>query len=193
LVAAPPRHVFALNLFPRLHSRGFYANGQHDHFNQPSNQIIHHEKHACFYCVRRSHCSLAITARAGFLDQLKSAVTTTNSAVTAASALSQDQMAGGLKEALGKGVEHAVSSLGHDGGFLTNLDVKIPKPGKLQTMEKTLRLAGQNQLADDFVGSMNHAAEKTVPVAAPVFGDAVFPPDDANKRRVFESMTSVAV
>ena len=116
---------------------------------------------------------LAITARAGFFDQLKSAVTTTNSTVTAVSALSQDQMVGGLKEALGKGVEHAVSSLGHDGGFLTNLDVKIPMPGKLQTVEKTLRLAGQNQLADDFVGSMNHAAEQAVPVAAGVFGDSI--------------------
>jgi hypothetical protein len=117
--------------------------------------------------------SLASTAHAGFFDQLKSAVTTTNSTVTAVSALSQDQMVGGLKEALGKGVEHAVSSLGHDGGFLTNLDVKIPMPGKLQTVEKTLRLAGQNQLADDFVGSMNHADEKAVPVAASVFGDAI--------------------
>jgi hypothetical protein len=117
--------------------------------------------------------SLAITARAGFFDQLKSAVTTTNSTVTAVPALSQDQMVGGLKEALGKGVEHAVSSLGHDGGFLTNLDVKIPMPGKLQTVEKTLRLAGQNQLADDFVSSMNHAAEQAVPAAASVFGDAI--------------------
>ncbi len=116
---------------------------------------------------------LAISARAGLLDQLKSVVTTTNSTVTAASALSQDQVAGGLKEALGKGVEHAVSSLGHDGGFLTNLNVKIPMPEKLQTVEKALRLAGQNQLADDFVGSMNHAAEKAVPVAAGVFGDAI--------------------
>ena len=126
-----------------------------------------------YVVVSATLASLAFTAHAGFLDQLKSAVTTTNSTVTAVSALSQDQMAGGLKEALGKGVEHAVSSLGHDGGFLTNLDVKIPMPGKLQTVEKALRLAGQNQLADDFVGSMNHAAEKAVPEAASVFGDAI--------------------
>ena len=93
--------------------------------------------------------------------------------MTAAGALSQDQMVGGLKEALGKGVEHAVSSLGHDGGFLTNLNVKIPMPEKLQKVESALRLAGQNQMADDFVGSMNHAAEQAVPVAAGVFGDAI--------------------
>jgi hypothetical protein len=116
----------------------------------------------------------AFSARAGLFDQLQSALTRTNtSAASPASSLSQDQMTGGLKEALGKGVEHAVAALGHDGGFLTNLSVKIPMPGKLQTVEKALRLAGQNQLADDFVGSMNHAAEQAVPAAAGVFGDAI--------------------
>ena len=145
----------------------------------------------------------ALNSRAGFFKDLSTAVLATNSAAATTSAtnvvvtnappatnhstsllskltgtpsvaaLSQDQVVGGLKEALGKGVERAVSSLGHDGGFLTNLNVKIPLPEKLQTVEKTLRLAGQSQLADDFVGSMNHAAEKAVPVAAGVFGDAI--------------------
>lgn len=118
----------------------------------------------------------AFTARAGFFDKLKSAITTTNSAVaaaTSAAGLSQEQMVGGLKEALGKGVERAVAGLGRDGGFLTNLNVKIPMPEKLQKVESALRLAGQNQMADDFVASMNHAAEKAVPVAAGVFGDSI--------------------
>lgn len=92
---------------------------------------------------------------------------------TSASALSQEQMVGGLKEALGKGVSNAVVSLGHEGGFLTNLNVKIPMPEKLQKVESVLRMAGQNQMVDEFVGSMNHAAEKAVPVAAGVFGDSI--------------------
>jgi hypothetical protein len=117
---------------------------------------------------------VCLTARAGLFDQLKSALTTTNSATTTAvSALSSDQIAGGLKEALGKGVSNAVVSLGHDGGFLTNLEVKIPMPAQLQKVESALRMAGQSQLADDFVASMNHAAEQAVPVAAGVFGDAI--------------------
>ena len=87
--------------------------------------------------------------------------------------LSQDQVAQGLKEALSKGVQHAISQLGHDDGFLTNLNVRIPMPEKLQTAEKTLRALGQSKLADDFVGSMNHAAEKAVPEAAAVFGEAI--------------------
>jgi len=89
------------------------------------------------------------------------------------SSLSQEQVVQALKDALGQGVQEAVSRLGHDGGFLTNLSVKIPMPEKLRTVEKTLRKLKQDTLADEFVATMNHAAEQAVPVAAPVFADAI--------------------
>ena len=117
-----------------------------------------------------------LSTQAGWLDALglgkstNSAVAPANSALAA---LSQDQVAGGLKEALGNGLQHAIAQLGHDGGFLTNLNVKIPMPEKLRTAEKTLRALGQDKLADEFVATMNHAAEQAVPQAASVFGDAV--------------------
>jgi hypothetical protein len=127
--------------------------------------------------------ALVVFARplhAGLMDSLKTVLTTTNAAGTnapmsaaGATTLSQDQMVGGLKEALSKGVERAVASLGHDNGFLTNMNVKIPMPAKLQKVESALRAVGQTKLADDFVASMNHAAETAVPVAAPVFGDSI--------------------
>ena len=88
-------------------------------------------------------------------------------------ALSSDQMVGGLKEALGNGLQHAIAQLGHDGGFLTNFNVKIPMPEKLQSAEKTLRALKQEKLADDFITTINHAAEQAVPEAANVFGNAV--------------------
>jgi hypothetical protein len=87
--------------------------------------------------------------------------------------LSSDQISRGLKEALGRGLDHAIAQLGQDGGFLTNMNVRIPMPEKLQTVEKLLRRAGQDKLADDFVATMNHAAEKAVPAAAPVFADSL--------------------
>lgn len=87
--------------------------------------------------------------------------------------LSQDQMVQGLKDALAKGLQQAISGLGHDGGFLTNLNVKIPMPEKLQTVEKAARAMKQDKLADDFVATMNHAAEQAVPEAASVFADTV--------------------
>jgi hypothetical protein len=112
-------------------------------------------------------------AHAGLLDQLESAVTATNGMSSSVAALSEDQVVGGLKQALSKGVSNAVVSLGHSDGFLTNGAVKIPLPGKLASVESALKLAGQGQLTDNFIASMNHAAEQAVPVAAGVFGDAI--------------------
>jgi hypothetical protein len=56
---------------------------------------------------------------------------------------------------------------------LTNLAVKIPLPQKLQSVQKALHAINQDKLADEFVTTMNHAAEQAVPAAASVFGDAV--------------------
>lgn len=109
---------------------------------------------------------------AGWLDALGFGQKSTNQSSNLP-ALSQDQVIAGLKEALGKGVQQAVSRLGHEGGFLTNLNVKIPIPEKLHTVEKTLRALKQDKLADDFVITMNHAAEQAVPEAASVFGEAI--------------------
>ena len=79
----------------------------------------------------------------------------------------------GLKQALDKGVGHAVSTLGRPGGFLDDSRVRIPMPDKLAWAEKTLRRLGQDRLADDFVQSMNRAAEQAVPEVASVFGEAI--------------------
>ncbi|MCU0786268.1 MAG: DUF4197 domain-containing protein [Verrucomicrobia bacterium] len=94
-------------------------------------------------------------------------------AAASLSGLSQDQMAGGLKEALGKGVQQAVASLGKTDGFLKDANVKIPMPENLQKVEKALRTLRQDKLADEFVTTMNRAAEQAVPEAAAVLGDSV--------------------
>jgi hypothetical protein len=133
------------------------------------------------------------TARAGFFDQLKSTLTTTNGAATAAVAsLSQSEVADGLKQALGKGVSNAIVSLGHNDGFLTNAAVKIPLPGKLASVESALKLAGEGQLADNFIASMNHAAEQAVPVAAGVFGDAISQMSIADAKAILISTNDAA-
>ena len=97
--------------------------------------------------------------------------------------LSQDQVTRGLKEALGRGLQQAIGSLGTSDGFLTNLAVKIPMPEKLQSIEKTLRSLRQDRLADEFVTTMNQAAEKAVPAAAEVFAGSLkrMSVDDAKK------------
>lgn len=113
--------------------------------------------------------TLAPVVRADLLSTL----TSNPAAQAAAAALPQDQVVQGLKEALSKGVQNAIAQLGHDGGFLTNVSVKIAIPDKLKSVEKGLRAAKQDTLADAFITTMNHAAEQAVPEAAVVFGDAV--------------------
>jgi hypothetical protein len=110
------------------------------------------------------------SAQAGWLDKLFKPAGTNQ---TAASVLTADEMTGGLKEALANGVQHAVRELGKPDGFLKNLDVKIPMPKKLQTVEKTLRTLKQDKMADDFVATLNRAAEQAVPEAADVFADSI--------------------
>lgn len=97
--------------------------------------------------------------------------------------VSDNDIAAGLKEALGKGVSTAIKTLGKPNGFLLNPRVKIPLPKSLQKLEKGLRIAGQGKSVDAFVASMNNAAEKAVPVAIDVFVDAIkqMSFDDARK------------
>ncbi|CAN5215417.1 DUF4197 domain-containing protein [soil metagenome] len=92
---------------------------------------------------------------------------------TTTSTVSNTEINDGLKAALFQGVENAVKSLGRENGFLDNVRVKIPLPGALQKTEKTLRFLGQGEKVDEFVESMNHAAEEAVPVATDIFLDSV--------------------
>lgn len=108
-------------------------------------------------------------AHAGWLDWLPKP-TPTNQTTTA---LTQSEMTGGLKEALANGVQRAVRELGKPDGFLKNAAVKIPMPERLQTVERTLRRLGQDKLADEFITTMNRAAEQAVPIAANVFAGAI--------------------
>jgi hypothetical protein len=87
--------------------------------------------------------------------------------------LSNQEVAKGLKEALSKGTQYAIESLGKKDGFLGNPRVRIPMPQSMRTVEKTLRSLGQEKYADEFVATMNHAAEQAVTQAGPIFGNAI--------------------
>ena len=91
----------------------------------------------------------------------------------ALSALSDSDVVAGLKEALEKGTQSAVSLLGRKDGFLSNPQVKIPMPESLQSVEKGLRKVGQDKYADQFVETMNRAAEQAVPEAVSIFSDSI--------------------
>jgi hypothetical protein len=113
-------------------------------------------------------------AAASFLDRLGlGRGAATEAAVTKVTGLSAEEMANGLRAALGQGVQHAVKTLSATNGFLQDMSVKIPMPEELRRVEKTLRRLKQDALADEFVTSMNRAAEQAVPEAAEVLGDSL--------------------
>jgi hypothetical protein len=99
------------------------------------------------------------------------------------SGLSEAKIGSGLKEALKVGTEITVKLTGRVDGYFMNEAIKILMPEKLQTLEKGLRLVGYGPQVDEFVLSMNRAAERAAPQAKQIFWDAIggMTFDDATK------------
>ena len=97
--------------------------------------------------------------------------------------LSDAKIGSGLQEALKVGTENAVLQTGTVDGFLMNKAIKILMPRPLQSIEQPLRLVGYGPQIDEFIVSMNRAAEKAVPFAKEIFWDAIgqMTFDDARK------------
>ena len=79
----------------------------------------------------------------------------------------------GIREALAVGTQNAVSSLSLKNGYFSNEAVKILVPEKIQNVADTLKKSGFEQKVDNFVLSMNRAAEKAAPQAKGIFIDAI--------------------
>lgn len=104
------------------------------------------------------------------LDVLKKLGEKTTGDTTSASGAEITQ---GLKEALRIGTENAVANTGRPDGFLGNALIKIVLPKKFQAFEKGLRFAGQGARVDEFITSMNRAAEQAAPKAKSIFVNAI--------------------
>ena len=79
----------------------------------------------------------------------------------------------GLKQALELGSARAADTLGVVNGYLKNPSVHIPVPDQLQRAESLLRKVGADKYADQFVTSLNRAAEAAAPKATPIFVDVI--------------------
>ncbi len=105
-------------------------------------------------------------------DTLKGALKS-RSAGSNTGSLTQGDAAGGIKEALAKGVERAINQLGKPDGYFSDQAVKILVPKKVRKVADLAKQLGAGQQVDAFELSMNRAAEKAVPSAAGILGDAV--------------------
>jgi hypothetical protein len=120
----------------------------------------------------------AVPGHAGLLDKAKSFLNEKESAPASSAKpanpnLSNDEIAGGLKEALTAGADRVVATLGKTDGFEKSPDVHIPLPGALKTAQTALKAVGASQLGDDLELRLNRAAEAAVPQAKGLFVDAI--------------------
>jgi len=83
--------------------------------------------------------------------------------------LDETKIAAGLKEALQVGTGNAVNLTGRQDGYFRNQAIKILMPDQLRSFEKGLRTFGFGPEVDDFVMSMNRAAERAAPQAKAIF------------------------
>jgi hypothetical protein len=105
-------------------------------------------------------------------DQNKKSTDSTTTKTTTANApinITKKEATSGVKEALSKGLTNSVNILSAKDGFLGDAAVKILMPSEAQKVEKALRAVGMGSLCDQFISSMNRAAETAVSEAGSVF------------------------
>jgi len=113
-------------------------------------------------------CSAAI-AYAGFFEDL---FKTAGGGVQGED-LDEGTIASGLKEALSIGTKDAVKSVSQVDGYFGNEAIKILMPEKIQMVADVVSTVGYKEQVDEFVLSMNRAAEKAAPEALSIFVDAI--------------------
>jgi len=111
---------------------------------------------------------VAPLCHAGFLDKVMKGIGAQKDMGT-----DEDTTVSGLKEALSISTENAVINVSKMDGYLANEAIKIMMPDKIKKVADVLKKVGYDKQVDDFVTSMNRAAEKAAPAAASHFGDAI--------------------
>jgi|SRR5690606_27851406 len=83
--------------------------------------------------------------------------------------ISEKEAMTGVKEALNNGLQNSIQTLSKKDGFLGDAAVKILMPEEAKQVESALRAVGLGSLCDQFIKSMNGAAETAVKEASTVF------------------------
>ncbi len=87
--------------------------------------------------------------------------------------LTTEEVIGGLKEALIKGITTGSNKASAIDGYFANQLIKIPFPPEAQKMENTLRDIGLGNEVDKFIKTLNRGAEKAAKEAKPIFVSAI--------------------
>lgn len=90
-----------------------------------------------------------------------------------AQGLTTTEVIKGLKEALTVGATNSVGSASQTDGFFKNPQLFVPFPQEAIKVKNTLEAAGLNQPVNNFVLSLNRAAEDASKRALPIFKKAI--------------------
>lgn len=88
-------------------------------------------------------------------------------------ALSEEEVVAGLKEALTVGAENSSALASKTDGFYKNPKLFIPFPPEAEAVKEKASKWGMQKQVDEFVLTMNRAAEDASTEAKPIFVDAV--------------------
>jgi hypothetical protein len=99
--------------------------------------------------------------------------TSVSEAVLKNAPVTDTEVASGLKEALSIGISKGATTAAQPDGYNKNSLIRIPFPQDVKKVESTLRSVGMGSLVDDFVLSLNRAAEDAAQSAKPIFIDAI--------------------
>jgi hypothetical protein len=99
--------------------------------------------------------------------------TSVTDAVKANRPLTDAEVANGLKEALSIGITKGATTASQPDGYYKNSLIRIPFPQDVKKVETTLRTVGMGSMVDNFVLSLNRAAEDAAQSAKPIFLGAI--------------------
>ncbi len=117
--------------------------------------------------------SVSSTAQGGFLDRAKELLRGADSEALHDQELSQEQIGGGLKEALRLGTETVVAQLGARDGFNADPAIHIPLPASLDKLQSALERVGLGSSLNDLELRLNRAAEVATLKARELFLQAI--------------------
>jgi len=125
----------------------------------------------------------ASPASSGIFDDFMKKINPALKGDTTGKVLSLGDTISGLKEALSVGTGNAVSLLSKEDGYFSNELTRILMPEKIQNVADMLKKVGFGSQVDNFVLTMNRAAEKAAPQAKEFFIGAIkeMTFDDAKK------------
>lgn len=113
---------------------------------------------------------LVATAQAGWLDKFKDVISADSGS---SSTLTDNDIAGALKDALTVGSENVVTQLSAPGGFNSDPKIHIPLPDSLKTVQDTMNKFGMGSSLNNLELKLNEAAETATEKAKPLFVDAI--------------------